>query len=116
MYRCQSDRIKVQVHGLPHANGLRCRHCDPWLAVALRKLFITGCFVSVGAIACGEGIASLEQLQALVAIGCDWAQGSFFGKPQPIDAFKTGLRPVKTETDPVQGTGDTYEWPDDNAV
>jgi diguanylate cyclase len=71
---------------------------------------------SVGAIACGEGIASLEQLHALVAIGCDCAQGPFFGKPQPIDAFKTGLRPVKTETHPVQGTGDSYEWPDDSAA
>jgi EAL domain-containing protein (putative c-di-GMP-specific phosphodiesterase class I) len=70
---------------------------------------------SVGAIACG-GITSLEQLQALVAIGCDCAQGPFFGKPQPIDAFKTGLRPIKTETHPVQGAGDIYEWQDDSAA
>jgi EAL domain-containing protein (putative c-di-GMP-specific phosphodiesterase class I) len=71
---------------------------------------------SVGAIACAEGIASIEQLHALVAMGCDCAQGPFFGKPQPVDSFKTGLRPVGTETDPVQGTDDPYEWPDDSAA
>ncbi len=71
---------------------------------------------SVGAVACAEGITSLEQLHALVTIGCDRAQGLFFGKPQPIDSFKAGLRPVGAETKPVQGGDDSYEWPDDSAA
>ena len=72
---------------------------------------------NLGAMVCAEGVASLEQLHALIAMGCDSAQGPFFGKPQPIDAFKAGLRTVGAETDPVQISGDdTYAWPDDTAA
>jgi len=72
---------------------------------------------NLGAMACAEGVANLDQLHALIAMGCDSAQGPFFGKPQPIDAFKAGLRTVGAETDPVQiSEDDTYAWPDDTAA
>jgi EAL domain-containing protein (putative c-di-GMP-specific phosphodiesterase class I)/ActR/RegA family two-component response regulator len=71
---------------------------------------------SVGAMACAEGVANLDQIHALIAMGCDSAQGPFFGKPQPIDSFKAGLRAVEAEATPVQGSGDPYAWPDDSAA
>jgi EAL domain-containing protein (putative c-di-GMP-specific phosphodiesterase class I)/CheY-like chemotaxis protein len=71
---------------------------------------------SADALACAQGIASIEQLQALVAMGCDRAQGPFFGKPQPIDGFKVSLRPAGMETQTVVGNDDHYAWPDDTAA
>jgi len=70
----------------------------------------------VGAAACAEGVASLDQLHALVAMGCDRGQGPFFGKPQPIDAFKAALRPAGAGAETVPGNGDPYAWPDDSAA
>src|SRR5262249_53399973 len=71
---------------------------------------------SVGATACAEGVANIDQIPALIAMGCDSAQGPFFGKPQPLDSFKAALRAAGAETNPVQGGGDPYEWPDDTAA
>jgi EAL domain-containing protein (putative c-di-GMP-specific phosphodiesterase class I) len=71
---------------------------------------------SADALACAQGIASIEQLQALVAMGCDRAQGPFFGKPQPIDGFKVSLRPAGMETQTVVGNDDHYAWPDGTAA
>jgi len=70
----------------------------------------------VGAVACAEGVSSLDQLHALVAMGCDRAQGPFFGKQLPIDAFKASLRTAGPGPEGAAGNGDPYAWPDDSAA
>jgi diguanylate cyclase (GGDEF)-like protein len=46
----------------------------------------------MGMRAVAEGVESAEQLEALRALGCDDAQGYFFGRPLPADAFAARLR------------------------
>lgn len=41
--------------------------------------------------AVGEGVESLEQLDALRALGCDLAQGFYLGRPMSVDRFKEWL-------------------------
>ncbi len=70
-----------------------------------------------GATACAEGVSSLDQLHALVAMGCDQAQGPFCGKPAPIDAFKASLRQSAAGAGNESPTSeDPYAWPDNNAA
>ncbi|SNY70916.1 bifunctional diguanylate cyclase/phosphodiesterase [Enterobacter sp. CC120223-11] len=48
---------------------------------------ITGMAKSLNMKAVAEGVETQEQLESLQALGCDFAQGYLFGKPQPfIDA------------------------------
>ena len=46
----------------------------------------------LGMRAVAEGVESAEQLEALRALGRDDAQGYFFGRPLPADAFAARLR------------------------
>ena len=46
----------------------------------------------LGMRAVAEGVESAQQLEALRALGCDDAQGYFFGRPLPADAFAAQLR------------------------
>ncbi|PTB88205.1 hypothetical protein C9928_06800, partial [Pseudidiomarina aestuarii] len=36
-----------------------------------------------------EGVESAEQAQELRRLGCDYAQGYWYGEPQPIADFET---------------------------
>ena len=46
-----------------------------------------------------EGVATAAQADALLALGCDEAQGHFFGMPEPGDVFaEKWLRSAQTET------------------
>lgn len=47
----------------------------------------------------GEGVETREQLDALVALGVDQAQGYFLGRPMPIDQLRAWV--VGQETRPV---------------
>jgi EAL domain-containing protein (putative c-di-GMP-specific phosphodiesterase class I) len=44
---------------------------------------ITGMAKSLNMKAVAEGVETREQLESLQALGCDFAQGYLFGKPQP---------------------------------
>ena len=46
-----------------------------------------------------EGVETLEQLERLRAIGCDYVQGYFLAKPMPIPQFEVLLKaqPIKSE-------------------
>jgi EAL domain-containing protein (putative c-di-GMP-specific phosphodiesterase class I)/ActR/RegA family two-component response regulator len=44
-----------------------------------------------GAKACGEGVETTDDLRALIAMGCDSAQGFLFAKPIPADQFTPTL-------------------------
>jgi EAL domain-containing protein (putative c-di-GMP-specific phosphodiesterase class I)/CheY-like chemotaxis protein len=74
----------------------------------------------VDAIACAEGVSSRDQLQALVVMGCDRAQGPLCGKPQPIDAFKASMRPAAaragTASAAPSGDHDHYTWPEEKVA
>jgi EAL domain-containing protein (putative c-di-GMP-specific phosphodiesterase class I) len=41
----------------------------------------------VGVVVCAEGIENPEDLRAVIATGCDIAQGFLFAKPMPPDVF-----------------------------
>ncbi|SUX73939.1 signal transduction protein [Citrobacter freundii] len=51
-------------------------------ALTIIKL-ITGMAKSLNMKAVAEGVETQEQLKRLQALGCDFAQGYLFGKPQP---------------------------------
>jgi EAL domain-containing protein (putative c-di-GMP-specific phosphodiesterase class I) len=38
-----------------------------------------------------EGVESIEQLQALANLGCNYAQGYLFAKPMPISDFENWI-------------------------
>ena len=42
---------------------------------------------SFGLQVCAEGVEEADQVAQLVAMGCDSAQGWFFGRPQPLDRY-----------------------------
>jgi EAL domain-containing protein (putative c-di-GMP-specific phosphodiesterase class I) len=57
-------------------------------AINIIKL-ITGMAKSLNMKAVAEGVETQEQLESLQALGCDFAQGYLFGKPQPYVAGNT---------------------------
>lgn len=60
-------------------------------ALTIIKL-ITGMAKSLNMKAVAEGVETQQQLESLQALGCDFAQGYLFGKPQPCiaDEIKSG--------------------------
>lgn len=60
-------------------------------ALTIIKL-ITGMAKSLNMKAVAEGVETQQQLESLQALGCDFAQGYLFGKPQPCiaDEIKNG--------------------------
>jgi PAS domain S-box-containing protein len=56
-------------------------------AVIVRLLIDTA--HSLGLSVCGEGVETREQARQLVALGCDTAQGWFFGRPEPASSDLT---------------------------
>lgn len=84
--RLAFDKIKIDksfVHSLSRQDD----------ALNIIKL-ITGMAKSLNMKAVAEGVETQEQLESLQALGCDFAQGYLFGKPQPcIDAeIRNGKR------------------------
>lgn len=72
---------------------------------------------STGVPVCAEGVASRDELQSLVAMGCDMAQGNVFGEPQPVDVFKTTFfapaAPQKPSANPnASSDAESFEWPE----
>jgi EAL domain-containing protein (putative c-di-GMP-specific phosphodiesterase class I) len=57
--------------------------------------------LSLGMIVIGEGVERPEQLAALNALGCDFAQGYLLARPMPADAVSALLaQPVRTALPP----------------
>lgn len=82
--RLAFDKIKIDksfVHSLSAQED----------ALNIIKL-ITGMAKSLDMKAVAEGVETPEQLESLQALGCDFAQGYLFGKPQPCidDAIRIG--------------------------
>ncbi|PKM01237.1 MAG: hypothetical protein CVV16_15140, partial [Gammaproteobacteria bacterium HGW-Gammaproteobacteria-6] len=51
---------------------------------------------SLGLRTTAEGVESAEQAEALLQLGCDFAQGYHFGRPEPADVFaRRWLKPVR---------------------
>lgn len=76
--RIAFDKIKIDksfVHSLATQED----------AINIIKL-ITGMAKSLNMKAIAEGVETQEQLESLQALGCDFAQGYLFGKPQPYIA------------------------------
>src|SRR3546814_7065613 len=54
---------------------------------------------SLGLRTTAEGVESAEQAEALLQLGCDFAQGYHFGRPEPADVFaRRWLKPVVEKT------------------
>ncbi|PKM16404.1 MAG: hypothetical protein CVV12_02920 [Gammaproteobacteria bacterium HGW-Gammaproteobacteria-2] len=53
---------------------------------------------SLGLRTTAEGVESAEQAEALLQLGCDFAQGYHFGRPEPADVFaRRWLKPVRAK-------------------
>lgn len=79
----------------------------PFSEIKLDRPFVTGCSTdrlkqavvrttidlahSFGATLCAEGVETREDVQCLVRLGCDAAQGYFFAKPMPVDTLAATL-------------------------
>jgi EAL domain-containing protein (putative c-di-GMP-specific phosphodiesterase class I) len=46
---------------------------------------------SFGATLCAEGVETSEDMQCLLQLGCDTAQGYFFARPMPVDTLARTL-------------------------
>jgi len=70
---------------------------------------------NAGASVCAEGVANSDELETLIEMKCDTAQGYLFGVPQPIEIFKTKLL---VPTPPQKANADSntasFEWPEAN--
>ena len=56
---------------------------------------------SLGLQTTAEGVEEPGQADALLALGCDFAQGYHFGRPEPPQAFMDKwLRPAPVDTAP----------------
>ncbi len=80
----------------------------PFVEVKIDRSFVTGCATNelkhslcqtvvdlahrFGATACAEGVETVEELRALMAMGCDSAQGFLFAKPMPAGQLASALR------------------------
>jgi EAL domain-containing protein (putative c-di-GMP-specific phosphodiesterase class I) len=89
-------------------SSLACPHDVPFAELKLDRSFVSGCssnplkhglcqsIVDLGrhlrASVCADGIEDPEDLQALMAIGCDAAQGPLFARPMPARSFAMLLR------------------------
>ncbi|MBY0466046.1 MAG: EAL domain-containing protein, partial [Burkholderiales bacterium] len=47
---------------------------------------------SLGLRTLGEGVETQVNRRALQVLGCDYAQGYFFGKPMPAEEFEASLK------------------------
>lgn len=47
---------------------------------------------SLGLRTLGEGVETQVNRRALQVLGCDYAQGYFFGKPMPVEAFEAAIK------------------------
>ncbi len=67
-----------------------------------------------GASVCAEGVASRDELETLVVMGCDTALGALCGSPQPIETFKAKyFAPrVTQKAANIEAAGDPFQWPD----
>jgi EAL domain-containing protein (putative c-di-GMP-specific phosphodiesterase class I) len=52
-----------------------------------------------------EGVETQEQTQQLKALGCRYAQGFYYAKPQPLSEWST----AKVSIDPVSADSDNYQ-------
>ena len=59
---------------------------------------VTGLARSLGLVAVAEGVETIEQLEALRAIGCDRAQGYLFARPGPPEAIDDLLKNLAAGT------------------
>jgi EAL domain-containing protein (putative c-di-GMP-specific phosphodiesterase class I)/FixJ family two-component response regulator len=65
-----------------------------------------------GVSVCAMGVMTGEEMDALVRIKCDTAQGRFLGAPQPVETFKRAhAAPMNLSGDDETLAGAEFEWP-----
>lgn len=98
--------LSIDDFGCGHSSFARLRQL-PFTEIKIDREFVQGCANDrtkltlceaaiqlahrLGAEACAEGIENVDDLKALVAVGCDTAQGFLFAKPMKSEVFIRSL-------------------------
>jgi len=69
---------------------------DPPPAQLVRAMIDMAHHLQITAVA--EGVEDKEIVDRLIGMGCDFAQGYYFGRPQPADELIASLRPATSPT------------------
>jgi EAL domain-containing protein (putative c-di-GMP-specific phosphodiesterase class I) len=107
--------ISIDDFGTAYSSLARLRDL-PCVEVKLDCSFVAGCASephkkalcqtvvdlahSIGAVACAEGVETPEDLRALMAMGCDLAQGFLFAKPMARDDLVRSLMARAAKANP----------------
>ena len=99
-------RISIDDFGTSHASLSRLLEL-PCAELKLDRSFVSNCPSDrlknalcqtgvdlahrVGSQVCAEGVETIEELEALIRMGCDSAQGYVFAKPMPPEAFAVSV-------------------------
>jgi EAL domain-containing protein (putative c-di-GMP-specific phosphodiesterase class I) len=110
--RLYNVHISIDDFGSAYASLSRLLHL-PCAEVKLDRSFISNCAAdqhkralcrtvvdlahSFGVTTCAEGVESIQDLRALIGMGCDTAQGFLFAKPMERQAFVQKLRKRATK-------------------
>ena len=62
---------------------------------------------TLGLTVCGEGVETRDQARQLLSLGCDTAQGWYFGRPQPAEPEGSAGEPPTAPSGPPRSTAST---------
>ena len=105
-------RISIDDFGTAHSSLSRLLEL-PCVELKLDRSFVSNCASNrlknalcqtvvdlahrVGSQVCAEGVETVEDLEAIMRMGCDTAQGYLFAKPMPPETFAASViaRPLQ---------------------
>jgi EAL domain-containing protein (putative c-di-GMP-specific phosphodiesterase class I)/FixJ family two-component response regulator len=105
-------RISIDDFGTAHSSLSRLLEL-PAMELKLDRRFVSNCASDrlksalcqtvvdlahrVGSQVCAEGVETIEDLEAIIGMGCDTAQGYLFAKPMPAETFAASIiaRPMQ---------------------